>query len=71
MNRKYQYQVFNEYINLIVTVPLNTEEYAEGFARRTAQDFYGLEEQYLKDLNVVFICEFMMESVINVNLLQK
>lgn len=68
---KYQYQVYNKYMNLIVTVPMNSEEYAEGFAKRVGMDFYDLEEQYLQDMKTVFICEFMMESVINVNLLNK
>lgn len=68
---KYQYQVYNKYMNLIVTVPVESEEYAEKFAKRVAMDYYSLEEQYVQDLRVAYICGFMMESVINVNLLQK
>lgn len=68
---KYQYQVYNENVNLIVTVPIESKEYASKFGKRVAIDFYHLEEKDLKDVNVEFVCKFMMESVINVNLLKK
>lgn len=69
--RKYQYQVHNDYINLIVTTPLESEKYAENFARRTSLDFYDAKEHHVSDLKVTYICSFLDESVINVNLLNK
>lgn len=68
---KYQYQVYNKHMNIVVTVPVESEEYAEKLAKRVAMDYYSVEEEHTQDLKVAFICTFLMESVINVNLLQK
>lgn len=69
--RKYQYQVNNHYINLIVTIPIESEEYALNFAKRTALDFYEAKNHHISDLKVNYICSFRDESVINIDLLNK
>lgn len=63
--RKYQYHVYNDHMNFIVTVPVDEHKYAEGFARRVAMDFYEYTEDQFKDVKVERIVEFMMESAIN------
>ncbi|MGE7840686.1 hypothetical protein ACQKNX_07835 [Lysinibacillus sp. NPDC093712] len=69
--RKYQYQVHNDYINLLVTIPIESDEWALKFARRTSLDFYDAKEHHVSNLKVVYICSFLDESVINLNLLSK
>lgn len=69
--RKYQYKVYSNYINLIVTIPIESEEYAKNFARRTSLDFYDAKEHHVSDLKVTYICSFLDESVINLDLLNK
>ena len=68
--RKYQYQIYNHYINLIVTVPVESEEYALEFGKRTALDFYEAKEHHVMSLNVKYICSFREESVINIHMLK-
>jgi hypothetical protein len=67
--RKYQYHVYNEHMSFIVTVPLDTHEYAEGFAKRVAMDFYEYTEEQLEHVNVERMLEFWMESAINLKML--
>lgn len=67
--RKYQYQVYNQYVNLIVTVPVESEDYALEFGKRTALDFYEAKEHHVTSLKVKYICSFRDESVINLHML--
>ena len=69
--RKYQYQVYNKHLNLLITIPIESEEYALNFAKRTAMDFYDAKSEFLLELKVEFICSFRDESVINVSLLSE
>ena len=66
---KYQYHVYNKHLSILVTVPMESYEYAEGFAKRTAMDFYGYDEDQLDSLQVEFICSFQGESVVNLKML--
>ena len=68
---KFQYHVYNEHINLLVTVPVDTEEYAISFAKRTSMDFYDATEDQVQELECDRICAMWMESVVNINLLNK
>ncbi|WP_176520891.1 hypothetical protein [Bacillus thuringiensis] len=43
-NTSYQYHVYNEHMNFIVSVPKKEDEYAEQFAKNVAVDFYGMSE---------------------------
>ena len=63
--RKYQYHVYNNHMNFIVTVPLDEHEYAETFAKRVAMDFYEYTEDQIENAKVERIVEFRMESAIN------
>lgn len=65
MDNKHQYHVYNEYMSFIVTVPVNTHEYAKGFAKRVAMDFYDYTEEQVENVNVEFIVSYWMESAIN------
>ncbi|MGK4040842.1 hypothetical protein AB0Y20_00975 [Heyndrickxia oleronia] len=68
-NTSYQYHVYNEYMSFIVSVPVNTDEYAACFAKRVAMDFYDYTEDQVKDVNVEFIVSYWMESAINLKAL--
>jgi hypothetical protein len=70
-NELYQYHVYNEHMNFIVSVPVEEHKYAEGFAKRVAMDFYDYTEEQVKDVKVEFIVGFWMESAINLKLLNK
>ncbi len=71
MNYVHQYHVYNEYMSFIVSVPIETHEYAENFAKRVALDYYDYTEDQFKDMKCEFIVKFWMESAINLNELNK
>lgn len=71
MNNSYQYHVYNEHMNFIVSVPKKDDEYAERFAKNVAIDFYEYTEEQVENVNVEFIVSFWMESTINLNKLNK
>lgn len=68
--KNYQYHVYNEHMNFIVTVPLDEYRYAEGFAKRVAMDFYDYTEKQVENVSVERIAEFGIESAINLKLLK-
>lgn len=65
MNYVYQYHVYNEHVSFIVSVPIETDEYAIGFAKRVALDYYDYTEDQFKDIKSEFIVKFWMESAID------
>ena len=72
MNGKsFQFHVYNEHINFIVSVPYDMREYADDFASRVAVDFYGYTEKQVENVNVEFICKYTIESAINLNMMKK
>lgn len=67
----YQYHVYNDHISFIVSVPIESEEYAIDFAKRVALDFYDYPLWQLENVKCEFIVRFFCESFIDVNKLQK
>lgn len=63
----YQYHAYNDHISIIVSVPVENQEYAVNFAKRVAFDFYDHTEDQLVDVKCDFIVKFWMESAINLN----
>jgi len=59
---KYQYRVYNDNVDTVVTTPCKEAKYAIRHARRCLQDFYGKKDEEVKELK----CEFLIESFINV-----
>ncbi|AQY55073.1 hypothetical protein [Geobacillus phage TP-84] len=67
----YQYHVYNDHISFIVSIPMESEEYAIDFAKRVALDYLDYPLYQLDDVKCEFIVRFFCESVIDVNKLQK
>lgn len=70
-NTSYQYHVYNDHMSFLVSVPVNTQEYAKGFAKRVAMDFYEYTEEQVENINVEFIVSYWMESAINLKILNR
>jgi hypothetical protein len=68
-NTKYQYQVYNEHMNFLVSVPVKSDEYAANFGKRVAMDFYSYTDDQVENVKVELIVNFWMESAINLKLL--
>ncbi|HHB2481388.1 TPA: hypothetical protein ACORDH_002839 [Bacillus cereus] len=71
MSEIYQYHVYNEHMNFIVSVPVKEDEYAKGFAKRVAMDFYEYTEEQVQNVNVEYIVSFWGESAINLKKLNE
>lgn len=67
----FQYHVYNEHMNFIVSVPVKDDNYAKGFAKRVAMDFYDYTIDQVEDVTVEFIVSFRVESAINLNMLSQ
>ena len=67
--RKYQYHVYNEHLNLIITISKESNEHAESLARLSAMSIYDCTEEQLEGLSVEFLCSFQVDSVVNLKLL--
>lgn len=68
-NDKFQYHVFNQHISFIISIGIESEEYAVSLAKRTAVDFYDYEEVQALDLQAQLINGYRHDSVINVKML--
>lgn len=66
----YQYRVYNQFFDLLITAPHAGEDYAINLARNVAKDYYGLEDQYLNDIKCEYVTNFLIESVVNLNMLK-
>jgi len=71
MKKFYQYHVYNDHCDTIVTVDIEGEEVARGFAKGCLRDFYGKTEEHVRDLNVVFLSSFYNNAIAVLDLLQK
>ena len=67
----YQYHVYNDHVSFIVSVPIESEEYAINFAKRVALDYLDYSLYQLDDMKCEFVVRFFCESFIDVNKLQK
>lgn len=67
----YQYHVYSDHISFIVSVPINTDEYAIGFAKRVALDYYDYTDEQFENVQCEFIVKFFSESAINLDKLNK
>jgi hypothetical protein len=67
----YQYLVFNDHINFIVTTISDDEFYAKNLGKRVAMDYFDFTEEQTKDLNCKLITQYQRESVVNLQLLTK
>lgn len=66
MNTIYQYHVCNDHLDMIVSIPVENEAHAIRLARSVAVDFHNCpQENAEEEVTCVFVCEFTMDSVIN------
>jgi hypothetical protein len=71
MNKKYQYRVYNEHMDFLITIPYLSDTWARGFAKGVAKDFYDYSDKHLENPQVFFVTDFTRESAINLKNLQE
>lgn len=66
----HQFNIFNDKVSVIATIPIEDKEYATNFAKRCLMDFYKKPEEDLQDLKCELLCSFFSESLINLEYLK-
>lgn len=70
INYVYQYHVYNDHVDMIVSATKASYDHVLFLARRYCKDFYDYSEEQLEDLKCELVVKFLAESVINMKLLK-